>query len=397
MKSYTGKNGSSIGSTTGKGSLDIGAGSTVAQTMDSTEEDYYLASQWQLMGRKFRKHKLAIAGGIVLIIFYLAGLFCEFLSPYDPNRRFSKYADMAPMQIHFIDAEGRFHPRPFVYGITSSQDEVTWEPIYVEDTSKRYPIKLFVRGDAYKMWGFIRTNVHLFGVESTGVLFIFGTDSLSRDLFSRNLYAARLSLSVGLVGVTVSFILGCLFGGLAGFYGGSVDMVIQRVIEFLLSIPKIPLWLALAAALPDDWSMIKIYFGITVVLSLVGWTGLARVVRGKLLQLRGEDFVLAAKISGAPDREIITRHLLPSFLSYLIVNITLRIPHMILGETALSFLGVGLREPAVSWGVLLQDAQNVRTIALHPWLLLPALFVIVAVLAFNFLGDGLRDAADPYK
>jgi peptide/nickel transport system permease protein len=364
---------------------------------NALEDSYYLASQWELMWRKFRRHKMAMIGGLLLILFYLAGAFCGFLSPYDPNRRFSAYQEIPPMRVRFFEIGGGFRLRPFVYGIKKSQDPVTWESIYVEDESVRYPIRFFVRGDRYKLWGLFRTDLHLFGVEAPGVLFLLGTDTLARDLFSRNLYASRLSLSIGLVGVAVSFVLGCILGGIAGYYGGTADMLIQRVIEFLLSIPKIPLWLALAAALPDDWPMIRIYFGITIVLSLVGWTGLARVVRGKLLQLREEDFTLAARIAGGTDWYIITQHLLPSFMSYLIVNITLRIPQMILGETALSFLGVGLREPAVSWGVLLQDAQNVRTIALHPWLLLPAVFVIVVVLAFNFLGDGLRDAADPYK
>lgn len=256
-----------------------------------------------------------------------------------------------------------------MYGLKGTLDMGTLNRIYDHDTTKVYPTRYFSRGQEYKFWG----------------------------LFSRNLYAARLSLSVGLIGVFMSFVLGCLLGGIAGYYGGAADMFIQRLIEFLLSIPRIPLWLALAAALPPDWPIVKVYFGITIVLATIGWTGLARVVRGKLLQLRQEDFVMAAKISNMNDMQIIGRHLLPSFLSYLIVNITLAIPQMILGETALSFLGVGLREPAVSWGVLLRGAQNVRTISLHPWLLLPALFVIVAVLAINFVGDGLRDAADPYR
>ena len=363
----------------------------------TSDERYYLAGQWELMWRKFRRHKMAMVGAAVLVLFYLAGIFAGFLGPYDPNRRSSRYASLPPMKIHFLDPSGRTGFRPFVYGITKGQDPVTWEAIYVEDESQVYPVRFFVRGDPYRFWGMFRTDLHLFGVDAPGVIFLFGTDNLARDLFSRNLHAARLSLSVGLVGVAISFVLGCVLGGLAGYYGGTVDMIIQRVIEFLLSIPHIPLWLALAAALPDHWPMIRIYFGITIVLSLVGWTGLARVVRGKLLQLREEDFTLAARIAGGTDWYIITQHLLPSFMSYLIVNITLRMPQMILGETALSFLGVGLREPAVSWGVLLQDAQNVRTISLHPWLLLPAVFVIVVVLAFNFLGDGLRDAADPYK
>ena len=258
----------------------------------NVDEKYYLALQWQLMWSKFRKHRLAIIGGIILGILYFFGIFSGFISPYDPNERFSKYVHLSPRRVHFFDEESGFHLRPFVYGIKSELDSETWERIYVEDKEKVYPVYFLVRGAPYKFWGLFKTDRHLFGVEKPGSIFLFGTDSLARDLFSRNLFAARLSLSVGLVGVFVSFLLGCVFGGISGYYGGTPDMVIQRVIEFLLSIPKIPLWLALAAALPNDWSVIRIYFGITIVLSIVGWTGLARVVRGKLLQLREEDFTL---------------------------------------------------------------------------------------------------------
>ena len=361
------------------------------------DERYYMASQWTLMRRKFIKHKMAIIGMIVVGLFYFLGIFCAFFSPYEPNHRFPKHINTPPQRIRFLDSERKFYPGGFVYGLKGTLDMDTLLRAYVPDTTKVYPLRYFSRGMEYKFWGFLKTDIHLFTVEEPGVMLLFGSDDLGRDLFSRNLYAARLSLSVGMIGVLMSFVLGCLLGGIAGFYGGAVDMLIQRVIEFLLSIPRIPLWLALAAALPADWPIVKVYFGITILLATIGWTGLARVVRGKLLQLRREDFVLAAKISNMNDMQIITRHLLPSFLSYLIVNITLAIPQMILGETALSFLGVGLREPAVSWGVLLRGAQNVRTISLYPWLLLPAVFVIITVLAINFVGDGLRDAADPYK
>ena len=369
-----------------------GAGRPVAR-----DERYYLASQWQLMWRKFRRHRLAIVGGVTVLLFYGAGICAGFLSPNDPKQRFARLKDHPPMGLHFIDAGGRLHLRPFVYRIDTGQDPDTWEPIFVEDTSTRYPVRLLTRSWEYRLWGLFPSRWHLFTVEQPGVLFPLGSDSLGRDLFARNLYAARLSLSVGLIGVAVSFILGCILGGVAGFYGGTVDLLVQRLIEFLIAIPKIPLWLALAAALPGDWPVVRVYFGITLLLSLVSWTNLARVVRGKLLQVREEDFTMAAKVAGAGDGSIIVRHLLPSFISYLIVNVTLAVPQMILGETALSFLGVGLREPAISWGVLLQDAQNIRTISLHPWLLLPAVFVVVTVLAFNFVGDGLRDAADPYS
>jgi len=361
----------------------------------SAEEKFYLASQWQLMWRKFKKHKLAIFGSSILTILYIVAIFCEFFSTQDIYKRHAKYVYCPPQRIHFFDETG-FSFRPFVYGLKRTIDPVTCRKIYVEDKTKKRPVYFFVHGDKYKLWNLFETNIHLFGVKE-GTIFLFGTDKLGRDLFSRNLYAARISLSVGLVGVFLSFVLGCILGGISGYYGGAVDMIIQRTIELLISMPTIPLWMALSAALPDEWSPIKVYFGITIILSIVGWCGLARVVRGKLISLREEDFVMAAKIAGATDGKIITKHLLPSFLSYLIVNLTLAVPSMILGETALSFLGLGIRPPAVSWGALLQSAQNVRTVAFHPWLLIPGLFVIITVLAFNFLGDGLRDAADPYK
>ena len=375
--------------------VPVGTAAGVGRPVER-DERFYLASQWQLMWRKFRRHRLAIVGGATVLLLYGAGICAGFLAPYDPQQRLAKLKDHPPMRLRLVDAAGRLHLRPFVYRIDTSQDPDTWEPIFVEDASTRYPVRLFSRGWEYRLWGLFPSRRHLFTVEAPGVLLLLGSDTLGRDLFSRNLHAARLSLSVGLIGVAMSFVLGCVVGGLAGFYGGTVDLLVQRLIEFLIAIPKIPLWLALAAALPAEWPVVRVYFGITILLSLVGWTTLARVVRGKLLQVREEDFTMAAKVAGASDGLIIVRHLLPSFISYLIVNITLEVPQMILGETALSFLGVGLREPAISWGVLLQDAQNIRTISLHPWLLLPALFVVVTVLAFNFVGDGLRDAADPY-
>ncbi|NLG83752.1 MAG: ABC transporter permease, partial [Firmicutes bacterium] len=276
-------------------------------------------------------------------------------------------------------------------------DPETWRFLFTEDKSKEYSLCFFVRGHNYKFLGLIPTNLHLFGVEDGGTVFLFGTDDMGRDVFSRTICGARVSLFVGLVGVALSFVLGIVIGGISGYFGGKTDLIIQRVIEFLISIPTIPIWMALSAALPPHWSPVKVFFGISIILSFVGWCGIARVVRGKFLELREEDFVTAARLAGATDATIIFRHLVPSFMSYLIVQLTLSIPGMILAETALSFLGLGIRPPAVSWGTLLKGAQNISAIALYPWLLIPAIFVIATVLAFNFLGDGLRDAADPYK
>ena len=283
-----------------------------------------------------------------------------------------------------------------MYGFTRGRDPETLRLLFETDPSQKFDLKFFVRGHPYKLWGAIRTDIHFIGTEEGGHVFFFGTEELGRDMFSRVITASRISLSIGLVGVALSFILGCLFGGISGYFGGTPDRIIQRIIEFITSLPVIPLWMALSAALPPGWPPLRVYFGITIILSIIGWSGLARVVRGKFLELREEDFVMAAKISNVPEGHIILRHLIPSFMSYLIVHLTLAIPSMILGETALSFLGIGLRPPVVSWGVLLQGAQNVRTVALYPWLLIPGLMVVIVVLMFNFVGDGLRDAADPY-
>jgi peptide/nickel transport system permease protein len=356
----------------------------------SKEEAIYAASQWQLIRAKFLKHRLAVLGIIVVILYYLVAMFGGFLAPYGPNERHTDYVYAPPQRIYFDGV------RPVVYGITQTEDPNSFRRIYSEDRTRFYYLRFFTQGPRYKILGLIPSNVHLFGVEE-GVVFLFGTDKLGRDLFTRNIYSSSISLSIGLVGVTLSFVLGCVIGGISGFYGGVIDNIIQRFIEFLRSVPTIPLWMALSAALPPQWPPLRVYFGITIILSLVGWSGLARIVRGKLLELREEDFVMAARLAGASDGRLIVRHMLPGFMSYLIVDITFSIPDMIIGETALSFLGLGLRPPVVSWGVLLQDAQNIRTITQQPWLLIPALFIIVMVLMFNFVGDGLRDAADPYK
>ncbi len=360
------------------------------------EERIYVASPWQLMWWRFRKHKMALASSVVVISLYLIALFAEFLAPYSPHNYDARYTFAPPQLPHFVDEEG-FHLRPFVYGYKPRRDPETLRMLFDVDKTKKYPIYFLVEGDPYKLWGVFETNVHLLGIkDEKGTMFLLGTDRLGRDMLSRLLYGTRVSLSLGLIGVFLSFILGIVIGGISGYYGGTWDIVIQRVIEFIRSVPTIPLWMGLSATLPKDWSPIKVYFAITVIISLIGWTWLARVVRGRFLSLREEDFVMAARLSGSSEMRIILRHMVPSFLSYIIAALTLAIPQMILSETALSFLGLGLRPPVISWGVLLQEAQQLQVVALSPWLLSPGALVVLAVLAFNFVGDGLRDAADPY-
>jgi peptide/nickel transport system permease protein len=370
----------------------------IDEAVTAEEAKIFVASYWQLMWWRFRKHRMALVSAVILIVFYFVALFSEFVAPYDPEQFFPQYKLAPPTKIHIRDAEGNFH-QPFVYKIKQDRDPETLRRLYSEDTTTRYPIQFLVRGTEYKFWGRWTTDLHLFGLpvphEEQGI-FLAGADRLGRDLFSRLAYGARISLSIGLVGVFMSLIFGIIIGGISGFYGGAVDTMIQRIIEFIRSIPEIPLWMGLAAALPADWPVVRIYFGITVILSLIHWTGLARVVRGRFLALREEDFVMAARLLGSSEMRIIFRHMVPSFLSYLIASLTLAIPGMILAETGLSFLSLGLRAPAISWGVLLQEAQNLRSVVLAPWVFAPMIAVITSILAFNFLGDGLRDAADPY-
>ena len=361
-----------------------------------TEEKIYLASQWRLMWWKFCDHKLAFFALHIVLLLYFVAAFCEILAPAHPNKRDAAHSYAKPMCPHIFDEHWRPH-WPFVYALEQHRDEDTLLRWYSDDTARRLPIRFFVKGDPYWMWGLIPLERHLVGLGNGERLYLMGADRLGRDLFSRILYGSRISLSIGLVGVWLSLILGVIIGGISGFYGGAIDNLIQRFIEVLRSFPTIPLWLALSAALPATWSPIAIYFCMTVILALIGWTGLARVVRGKILALREEDYAVAARVAGVKEFSIILRHLVPGFLSHLIVSVTIAIPGMVMAETSLSFLRLGLRPPTISWGVLLQDAQNIRAVSQYPWLLFPVLFVIVTVLMFNFLGDGLRDAADPYS
>lgn len=368
----------------------------VEEKLDIKSERYYYAKQWQLIWWRFRRHRLAMLSSILLGFFYLIAIIPGFMSPYLPQTRFENRQQSPPSKVHIWDENGSLQ-RPFVYALTRVLDQKTFKYIYTEDTTQRFPILFFVEGDTYKFWGQWETNRHLFGTGLGGPpLVLFGTDELGRDILSRTFYGSRISLSIGFVGVFLSFFIGVTLGGISGYFGGIADEIIQRIIDFLLSIPALPFWMALAAALPRDWSVTKTYFAITVILSIIGWSGLARVVRGKLLALREEDYSLAAQAAGASQPRIIFRHLLPGFTSHLIVSLTLAIPGSILGETTLSFLGLGMQPPAVSWGVLLGDAQDMVVVAQQPWRLIPGAFVVVAVLLFNFVGDGLRDAADPY-
>jgi peptide/nickel transport system permease protein len=377
---------------------DVVEGLPDVEEVTGEEEKIYVASYWKLMWWRFRKHKMAIISSVILGIFYLVALFCEFVAPYDPEQYFIQYKLAPPSKIHILDTEGRLH-RPYVYKIKREKDPETLRNIYTEDTETQYPIQFFVHGPEYKLWGRWTMDLHFLGLpvpqEEQGV-FLMGADRLGRDAFSRTCFGARLSLSIGLIGVLLSLSVGIVLGGISGYYGGTLDILIQRVIEFIRTIPSIPLWMALSAALPANWPIVRMYFAITIILSLIGWTWMARVVRGRFLAMREEDFVLAARLVGSGEIRIILRHMLPSFLSYIIASLTLAIPNMILAETGLSYIGLGLRAPAISWGVLLREAQNVRSLVLAPWVLTPALAVIVAILAFNFVGDGLRDAADPY-
>ena len=361
------------------------------------EQRIFVASQWQLTWWRFRKHRVAVASAVVVAGFYLVVLGADFLAYADPNASEAQRGLMPPQRIYWFD-DGQF--RPYVHGVKGVRDPETFKRVYRIDPEQKIALRFFAEGFEYQFLGLIPMTRHLIGVgegrDATTSIFLLGTDVQGRDMWSRLMYGTRISLTIGLLGVTMSLVLGVVLGGLSGFYGGIIDTLIQRTIEILRSIPTIPLWMGLAAALPREWSILQVYFAITIIISLLGWTELARVIRGRFLALREEDFVVSARLVGCSQMRTIFVHMVPSFMSHIIAATTLALPAMIISETALSFLGLGLRPPAISWGVLLQQAQNVQTVAISPWLMIPAVPVIIVVMAFNFLGDGLRDAADPY-
>ena len=369
----------------------------MSATTADAESRVAVATQRQLIWWRFRRHKVAMASGVIVIIFYVVALFANTIAYTEPFDTQATRSYIPPQPIHWFNADGHFQPH--VYALKGKRDLRTFKLSYAPDASEPRNLVLFGHGYPYNLFGIIPTDIHLLGVSDgkpQDALFLLGTDQLGRDVFSRLVLATRTSLTIGLVGVALSLVLGVLLGGISGLYGGWVDTVVQRVIEILRSIPTIPLWMGLAAAVPTAWSPQQVYFAITLIISLIGWTELARVVRGRFLALREEDFIMAAELAGASRLRIIFRHMVPSFLSHIIAAVSLALPAMIISETTLSFLGLGLRPPAISWGVMLQDAQNLETLGLAPWLLVAAVPVIVVILAFNFLGDGLRDAADPY-
>jgi len=363
------------------------------------------ASQWTLMWLRFKKHKLALVSMYIVLFLYLMAVFSEFLSPFNPEDALRAAGESKakayhpPQMVHLFDtSNGGISFRPYVEVLKEKVDPETLKKIYISDSDRKIEVSFFVHGFEYKFLGLFKSDLHFFGPKKHGeVFYLFGSDRNGRDMFSRVIYGGRFTLSLGLIGVLMSVILGLILGGISGYYGGKIDWAIQRLVEFIVSLPTIPIWLAMAAALPKDWPSHYQYMAVTFIISLIGWTSLARVVRGRLLAMRGEVFVVAAQLDGCSESRVIFRHMLPSLASHIIAAVTLAIPLMVLAETSLSFLGLGLQPPAISWGVLLKEAQNIRSIAAAPWLFVPGAAVVIAVLALNFMGDGLRDAADPYS
>ena len=381
-----------------RGGTGAGLPTDGGPAVDTDRDRISVAPQWKLMWWRFRKHKVAVSAGLVILAFYLVALLANFFAYSDPDDSRPALSFIPPQPIQWFADDGSFSPH--VYPLVGERDMETFKKVWVPEETVSVPIRLFAHGYEYRLLGLFETDIHLIGVpeeyEAEATIFLLGSDNFGRDIFSRLVLATRTSLTIGLVGVFLSLVLGVTLGGISGYYGGATDSIIQRLIEILRSVPVIPLWLGIAAALPLTWSPTRIYFSITLIISLIGWTTLGREVRGRFLQLRHEDFIMAARLCGASDGRIIRVHMVPLMTSHIIAATTLAVPLMIIAETSLSFLGLGLRPPAISWGVMLQDAQNVQTVAQAIWMLIPVIPVIVAVLAFNFLGDGVRDAADPY-
>jgi peptide/nickel transport system permease protein len=364
--------------------------------VEAVEKQQRIVGQWEMTWQRFRRHRLAMVSAVIIISLYVIAAVPEFFSYADPHEPEADRALIPPQRLRFFE-DGRFHLH--VFALEGTRDPSTFQKVYVPNPDESVSVRLFAKGYEYELFGFIPTSRHLFGVEDGDArqsLALLGTDLQGRDLWSRLMYATRISMTIGLISVLLSLLIGLVLGGVSGYFGGWVDMIVQRIIEIVRSIPTIPLWMGLAAAMPQDWSITRIYLAMTIIISLIGWTDLARVIRGRFLSLRHEDFVMAARVCGCGTRRIMFKHMMPTLVSHIIAVTTLAVPAMIISETTLSFLGLGLRPPAISWGVLLQAAQNVQAIAITPWLLLPAVLVIIAVIAFNFLGDGMRDAADPF-
>lgn len=367
--------------------------SAVSQSAVETEEN---ESYFDLVWRRFRRSPVSIIGALMVLMLVILAVFADFFSPTSISAIDLQASFIPPQRVHFFDTEGKFHLRPFVYNYVYTLDPVTFRVMWAEDQTKAYEIKFLVQGPAYKLFGLIPSQLHLYGVEQGGTIFILGTDKIGRDLWGKTCEAGRISLSMSLFGTIISVLFGSVLGVASGYYGGWVDNVLQRFTEFVAAFPNLPLWMALAALVPKTADSFTVFVAMAFIFALLSWTTLAREVRGKVLSLRETDFILAAKEMGASDARIIFLHLYPNTLSHIIVILTLTIPGVILAESFLSFLGIGITEPLISWGLLMRNTQDIQTLGQNAWILSPIVFIVTAVLGFNFLGDGLRDAADPY-